>query len=85
MSLLLHGFWVNERKDQPSSDLVSCCTSVTFPRLPFLTFAFGILSLCTAFVESFGSAIAVRFLLGAAEVSLSWSVIDTTEMLTNVF
>ncbi|UZJ50782.1 hypothetical protein CBS101457_000102 [Exobasidium rhododendri] len=35
--------------------------------LPFLTFSFGILSLCTAFVHSFGSAIAVRFLLGVAE------------------
>ena len=35
--------------------------------LPLLTVAFGILSLCTAFVETFGSAIAVRFLLGVAE------------------
>lgn len=35
--------------------------------LPFLTFCFGILSLCMAFVHSFGAAIALRFLLGVAE------------------
>nr|CRX79029.1 hypothetical protein [Leucosporidium scottii] len=38
--------------------------------LPLLTVAFGILSMCTAWVESFGSLIAVRFLLGAFEAGL---------------
>lgn len=38
--------------------------------LPFLTFSFGLLSLCTAWVNSFGSLVAVRFLLGAFEAGL---------------
>ncbi|ORY78912.1 putative pantothenate transporter [Leucosporidium creatinivorum] len=38
--------------------------------LPLLTVAFGLLSMCTAWVESFGSLIAVRFLLGAFEAGL---------------
>ena len=38
--------------------------------LPFLTFGFGLLSLATAFVKSYGALIAVRFLLGAFEAGL---------------
>ncbi|BGP40847.1 hypothetical protein JCM10449v2_004812 [Rhodotorula kratochvilovae] len=35
--------------------------------IPILSFMFGLCSLCMAFVNSFGAAVAVRFLLGVAE------------------
>ncbi len=35
--------------------------------IPIMTILFGLFSLAMAFVESYGGAIAVRFLLGVAE------------------
>ncbi|PWN51714.1 MFS general substrate transporter [Violaceomyces palustris] len=42
--------------------------------IPFMTFVFGLLSVCTAFITSLGSGIAVRFLLGAAEAGMLPSI-----------
>jgi MFS family permease len=42
--------------------------------IPFITFCFGLLSMCTAFVRSYGAAIAVRFLLGVAEAGMLPSI-----------
>ncbi|WOO85294.1 putative transporter [Vanrija pseudolonga] len=38
--------------------------------LPFISFGFGLMSLCTAFVTNFSNAAAVRFLLGVFEAGL---------------
>lgn len=38
--------------------------------IPFISFCFGLLSLCTAFVKTFGQACAVRFLLGIFEAGM---------------
>merc|ERR1712093_967509 len=38
--------------------------------IPFISFGFGLLSLCTAFVKTFGQAAAVRFLLGVFEAGM---------------
>lgn len=38
---------------------------------PFISFGFGLLSLCTAFVKTFAQAAAVRFLLGVFEAGES--------------
>lgn len=42
--------------------------------IPFITFVFGLLSMCTGFVTTYGSAIAVRFLLGVAEAGMLPSI-----------
>jgi MFS family permease len=38
--------------------------------IPFISFGFGLLSLCTAFVHNFGQAAGVRFLLGVFEAGM---------------
>jgi len=38
--------------------------------IPFISFGFGLLSMCTAFVHTFGQAAAVRFLLGVFEAGM---------------
>lgn len=42
--------------------------------IPLMTFLFGLLSMCTGFVESYGAGIAVRFLLGMAEAGMLPSI-----------
>lgn len=72
-NILLSSFYISYVVFEIPSTMM---TKIVGPRIwiPFITFAFGLLSMCTAFVTSYGAAIAVRFLLGVAEAGMLPSI-----------
>jgi MFS family permease len=72
-NVLLSSFYVSYIVFEIPSTML---TKIIGPKIWIATMAglFGLLSMCTAFVSSYGAAIAVRFLLGVAEAGMLPSI-----------